>query len=33
MKLHEYEAKELFSKYGVRIPPGVVATTDRKSVV
>ncbi|MGC9049397.1 ADP-forming succinate--CoA ligase subunit beta [Pyrobaculum sp.] len=27
MKLHEYEAKELFSKYGVRIPPGRVATT------
>ncbi|ABP51083.1 MULTISPECIES: ADP-forming succinate--CoA ligase subunit beta [Pyrobaculum] len=27
MKLHEYEAKELFSKYGVKIPPGRVATT------
>ncbi|MFN3804321.1 MAG: ADP-forming succinate--CoA ligase subunit beta [Pyrobaculum sp.] len=27
MKLHEYEAKELFSRYGVKIPPGVVTTT------
>ncbi|MFN7105743.1 MAG: ADP-forming succinate--CoA ligase subunit beta [Pyrobaculum sp.] len=26
MKLHEYEAKELFSRYGVKIPPGVVTT-------
>ncbi|MEZ0318906.1 MAG: ADP-forming succinate--CoA ligase subunit beta [Pyrobaculum sp.] len=27
MKLHEYEAKELFSKYGVKIPPGKLALT------
>ncbi len=27
MKLHEYETKELFSKYGVKIPPGIVART------
>jgi len=27
MKLHEYEAKELFAKYGVKIPPGRLALT------
>jgi len=27
MKLHEYEAKELFARYGVRIPPGRLALT------
>jgi len=27
MKLHEYEAKELFAKYGVKIPPGKLALT------
>ncbi|ABL88200.1 succinyl-CoA synthetase (ADP-forming) beta subunit [Pyrobaculum islandicum DSM 4184] len=27
MKLHEYEAKELFLRYGVKIPPGKLALT------
>ena len=27
MKLHEYQSKRLFAKYGVPIPPGEVATT------
>jgi len=27
MKLHEYEAKELFARYGVKIPPGRLALT------
>ncbi|MEM1597117.1 MAG: ADP-forming succinate--CoA ligase subunit beta [Pyrobaculum sp.] len=31
MKLHEYEAKELFSKYGVKIPPGRLALTPEEA--
>jgi succinyl-CoA synthetase beta subunit len=27
MKIHEYQAKEIFAKYGVPIPPGRVAST------
>jgi succinyl-CoA synthetase beta subunit len=27
MKIHEYQAKELFKKYGVAVPDGAVATT------
>ena len=27
MKLHEYQSKRLFAKYGVPIPPGDIATT------
>lgn len=27
MKMHEYQAKQLFSRYGIPIPPGEVATT------
>ena len=27
MNLHEYQAKELFQRAGIRIAPGIVATT------
>lgn len=27
MKLHEYQSKQIFSKYGIPIPKGRVATT------
>ena len=27
MNIHEYQAKEIFRKYGIPIPPGEVATT------
>ena len=27
MKIHEYQAKELFEKHGIPVPPGRVATT------
>ena len=26
MKLHEYQSKQLFAKYGIPIPPGQIAT-------
>ena len=37
MNIHEYQAKQIFAKYGVPTPRGIVANTpdqaDRKSVV
>ena len=32
MNIHEYQAKELLKKYGVRIQEGVVADTPSKAV-
>lgn len=31
MKLHEYQAKEIFSSFGIPIPPGEVATTPQEA--
>lgn len=31
MKLHEYQSKRLFAKYGIPIPPGNVATSPRQA--
>jgi len=31
MKLHEYQAKEIFSRFGIPIPPGEVATTPQEA--
>jgi succinyl-CoA synthetase beta subunit len=31
MKIHEYQAKELFKKYGVAVPDGTVATTGQEA--
>ena len=31
MKLHEYQAKDIFSKYGIPIPKGKVATTSSQA--
>lgn len=32
MKLHEYQAKQLFRRYGIAVPEGVVATTPEAAV-
>src|SRR5437868_6055315 len=31
MNIHEYQAKEIFRKYGIPIPPGEVATTPEEA--
>ncbi len=31
MKLHEYQAKEIFAKYGIPVPPGEMATTPQQA--
>ena len=31
VNIHEYQAKEIFRKYGIPIPPGEVATTPERS--
>ena len=31
MNIHEYQAKEIFRKYGIPIPPGEVATTGEEA--
>lgn len=31
MKLHEYQAKEIFASYGIPVPPGKVATTPEEA--
>ena len=31
MNLHEYQAKEIFRKFGIPIPPGEVATTPEQA--
>ncbi len=31
MKLHEYQAKDIFSKYGIPIPKGKVVTTSSQA--
>jgi succinyl-CoA synthetase beta subunit len=33
MNLHEYQAKELFRRYGIAVPPGVVAATAQEAVL
>jgi succinyl-CoA synthetase beta subunit len=33
MNLHEYQAKELFRRYGIPVPPGVVAATAQEAVL
>src|SRR5574341_38814 len=33
MKLHEYQAKEIFARYGIRVPPGEMATTPQQASV
>ena len=33
MNIHEYQAKEIFRKYGIPIPPGEVATTPQEAEV
>ncbi|MDQ6769265.1 MAG: ADP-forming succinate--CoA ligase subunit beta [Gemmatimonadota bacterium] len=33
MNIHEYQAKEIFRKYGIPIPPGEVATTPEEAEV
>ena len=32
MNLHEYQAKELFRRYGIAVPPGVVAASPEEAV-
>ncbi len=32
MKLYEYEGKQLFQKYGIPVPPGIVASTVEEAV-
>src|SRR5450759_2845402 len=32
MNLHEYQAKELFRRYGIAVPPGVVAASPQEAV-
>jgi succinyl-CoA synthetase beta subunit len=32
MNLHEYQAKELFRRYGIPVPPGVVAASPQEAV-
>jgi succinyl-CoA synthetase beta subunit len=32
MKVHEYQAKQIFAKAGIPIPPGEVATTPHEAV-
>jgi succinyl-CoA synthetase beta subunit len=31
MKVHEYQAKEIFSRYGIAVPKGVLATTPQEA--
>ena len=31
MKLHEYQAKEIFSRYGIEVPRGILATTPEEA--
>ena len=31
MNIHEYQAKDIFRKYGIPIPPGEVATTPQEA--
>ncbi len=31
MKIHEYQAKEIFLKYGIPVPPGEMATTPEQA--
>ena len=31
MKLHEYQAKNIFAKYGIPVPPGEMATTPQQA--
>ena len=31
MNIHEYQAKEIFRKYGIPIPPGEVASTPEEA--
>lgn len=31
MKLHEYQAKDIFAKYGIPVPPGEMATTPQQA--
>ena len=31
MKIHEYQAKEIFRKYGIPVPPGEMATTPEQA--
>ena len=33
MRLHEYEAEEIFSKYGVNVPQGGLAKKKNKKIV
>ncbi|HKN58583.1 MAG TPA: ADP-forming succinate--CoA ligase subunit beta [Gemmatimonadaceae bacterium] len=33
MNIHEYQAKEIFRKYGIPIPPGEIATTPQEAEV
>ena len=32
MDIHEYQAKEILSEYGVRVPEGVLADSPRRAV-
>ena len=33
MNIHEYQAKQIFAKYGVPTPRGIVANTPRQAVL
>ena len=32
MNIHEYQAKEIFAKYGVPVPRGFIATTPQEAL-
>ena len=31
MKLHEYQAKEIFARYGIEVPRGILASTPEEA--